>query len=94
METLDNLIDQLQKIKDIFTKNPNRDFKSEYVLNKITTQNKIRQDFNLALANFREEDKILVDSKIEKFKNINKKLTEILELKSKLILEKNYSIRR
>lgn len=85
-EILDKLIDQLKRIREIFTKNPSRQFKSEYILNKITLRKDIQTQFSEALKLFDEKDKVIIDSKIEKFKDFNTKLSLILDQKSKEIL--------
>lgn len=86
-EELNNLIIQLQKTKEIFTKNPNRIFKSEYVLNKITLKNNIRTEFNRLVSTFDNPlDKKFVDEKIAKFKIILDKLEIIFNKLSGEIL--------
>lgn len=86
-KSLDNLIEELDRVIAIFKKNPNRKFKSEYLLNKTTLKNSLREKFNKEILKFTDpEDKPHLELKIEKFKLSYASLGSILNSLSEEIL--------
>lgn len=66
-EELDKITEQLQKTLEIFTKNPYRTFKADYILNKQTLKKNFRTKFNEELKKFVDPlDKEIVTEKITK----------------------------
>lgn len=88
LENLDIIIDNLQKTKDIFTKNPNRIFKSEYILQKISLKNKLKSKFYEYFRTFEDPlDKNKLEEKKIKFETIYNKLEIILNKLSENIVK-------
>lgn len=83
---LDSLIEDLDRILAIFKKNPNRKFKSEYLLNKTTLKNNLVTNFNEEILKFTSpEDKPEIEVRVAKFKKILASLNTILSTLSEEI---------
>lgn len=95
---LNELIEELERIINIFKKNPNRKFKSEYLLNKTTIKNNLKEKFNEEIVKFGNENKEQLDILIAKFKSNFYSLGSILNdlseeiLNSSVLLDENEEI--